>query len=68
MTPSSPEDWTRDPNHWPDFLSYCCPVVAMVFPGREGKADRKVSDTGKLGGLKRFVLCASTLKYICTYL
>ena len=32
---SPPDDRTREPNHWPDFLSYCWPVGARVFPTKD---------------------------------
>ena len=34
MVPSSPELSRVLPSHWPDLLSYCCPVGAIVGPGR----------------------------------
>ena len=39
-TPLSPEDRTREPNHWPDFLSYCWPVGATVFPAKNSNEIR----------------------------
>ena len=32
MVPSSPELSRVLPSHWPDLLSYCCPVGAIVGP------------------------------------
>ena len=31
-TPSSPDERTSEPNHWPVLLSYCWPVGANVLP------------------------------------
>ena len=36
MVPSSPELSRVLPSHWPDLLSYCCPVGAIVGPGHRG--------------------------------
>ena len=33
IVPSSPELWRVLPSHWPDLLSYCWPVGAIVGPG-----------------------------------
>ena len=36
MVPSSPELSRVLPSHWPDLLSYCCPVGAIVGPDHHG--------------------------------
>lgn len=58
-TPLSPEERTRDPNHCPDFLSYCWPVGARVFPERWQKILKILSIS-----LQCFILNDTTLPLV----
>ena len=51
MVPSSPELSRVLPSHWPDLLSYCWPVGAIVGPGqhRSDQGDQG-EDQGGAGG------------------
>ena len=56
---SPPDDRTREPNHWPDFLSYCWPVGARVFPERWQKILKILSIS-----LQCFILNDTTLPLV----
>ena len=50
MVPSSPELSRVLPSHWPDLLSYCWPVGAIVGPGRHRSDQGDQGDQGGAGG------------------